>query len=216
MDGVGHRETWVSQLDQGLLSMGFDLDVTQRDRLIDYLVLLDRWNGAYNLTAIRDPGEMVSRQLLDSLSILPLLPRGTIVDVGSGAGLPGIPLAIAHQNSSFTLLDANGKKARFLAQCKLSLGLDNVRIVHSRVEAHTPSPGYDAVVSRAFASMYKLLQLTSHLVGRGGYWVAMKGRLQPAEIGQVRTQGFMLEVAPLKVWGSEGERHALICSSPID
>jgi 16S rRNA (guanine527-N7)-methyltransferase len=201
---------WRRQLREGLLAMDIALSERQQQRLLDYLALLLKWNKAFNLTAIRDANEMVSRQLLDSLSILPLL-RGTrVLDVGTGPGLPGIPLAVARPDCQFTLLDSNGKKTRFVQQSVVTLGLDNVQVVRDRVEGYRPAAGFDTITSRAFAALPKMLQLTEHLLDERGRLLAMKGTVPGEEITELAAAGYRVEVVPLRVPESDGQRHALL------
>lgn len=206
-----HHPGWGGQLGHGLRALGIGLDEAQQTLLLDYLALLQKWNRAYNLTAIRDPREMVSRQLLDSLSILPLLHGRAVLDVGTGPGLPGIPLAIASPERRFTLLDSNGKKTRFVQQAIHELALGNVQAVQERVESFRPPAGFDTVVSRAFAALPKMIDLTRHLLTPGGLLLAMKGVVPEAEIDQLRQTGMVVEVVRLRIPGSEGERHAVLC-----
>ncbi|RME32397.1 MAG: 16S rRNA (guanine(527)-N(7))-methyltransferase RsmG [Gammaproteobacteria bacterium] len=148
----------------------------ERQRLLlDYLALLRRWNRAYNLTAITDPGEMVRRHLLESLRLLPLIEGGRVLDVGSGAGVPGMVLAIADPQRAYTLLDARGKRTRFLTQVKLELGLKNVTVVRARVERYRPGAPFDTLLARAFASLPALLRLCRPLLPAGGLLLAMTG-----------------------------------------
>jgi len=174
------------RLDDGLVAMGRGidaaLDAAGRDRLIAFLALLQRWNGVYNLTAVRDPEDMVPRHLLDSLAILPWVTRGPLLDAGTGAGLPGIPLAIARPTLQFTLLDGNGKKTRFVRQAVLELGLDNVEVVHSRLEAYRPALKFATITARAVASLSDLYQGCAHLAAADARLLAMKGRLPEQEI----------------------------------
>ena len=189
--------------------MSIQLSGRQCDRLLDYLVLLQKWNRSFNLTAVRDPQQMVARQLLDSLSILPLLRGPRVLDVGSGPGLPGIPLAIARPDFQITLLDANGKKTRFLEQARMYLELENVEVVRSRVEAFHPSELYDTLTSRAFSSLQTMETLTSHLLRPTGLSLAMKGTLPDEEIAALEKLGCRPRVLPLEVPGTEGKRHAV-------
>jgi len=205
-----YPENWNSQLDTGLQQMGLELSQAQQQKLLKYLALLMKWNRAYNLTAIRDPEEMVSRQLLDSLSILPLIHGRRILDVGTGAGLPGIPLAICLPDVSFTLLDSNGKKIRFVQQVKLELGLDNVEVQHSRVEQLDNVMGFDTITSRAFAALPKIVALTTGLMADQGILLAMKGTVPQEEVAELRQTGAEVEITRLEVPQSGGERHAII------
>lgn len=167
------------QLQAGLQALG--LDPRHAATHARYIGLLDKWNAAFNLTAVRDPAQMVSRHVLDSLSIAPRLHGARLLDVGTGAGLPGIPLAIEQPERTFVLLDTNGKKTRFVTQAVLELGLGNVTVVKSRVEDYRPEAGFDAIVSRAFASLADFVTLTRHLLAPGGVWLAMKAGLGAEE-----------------------------------
>jgi 16S rRNA (guanine527-N7)-methyltransferase len=174
------------RLDAGLAAMGNDIDTALddagRDRLIAFLALLAHWNRAYNLTAVRDPLEMVPRHLLDSLAVLPWVTRGPVLDAGTGAGLPGIPLAVARPALQFTLLDSNGKKTRFVRQVVLELGLSNVEVVHSRLEAYRPGPKFATITARAVASLSELCDSCAHLAAADARLLALKGRLPEPEI----------------------------------
>ena len=205
-----HLDLWRRQLRDGLQAMAIDLSERQQQLLLDYLALLLKWNRAFNLTAIRDPGEMVSRQLLDSLSILPLLRGARVLDVGTGPGLPGIPLAVARPDSRFVLIDSNGKKTRFVQQSLVTLGLSNAEVVRIRVESYRADTGFDTITSRAFAALPKLLQLTRHLLDERGQLLAMKGTLPTGEIAELEAVGYRVEVVPLQVPGSDRQRHALL------
>jgi 16S rRNA (guanine527-N7)-methyltransferase len=152
------------------------LDANKVDQLIAYIALLDRWNKAYNLTAVRDPAAMVVRHLLDSLAIAPYVSGQRIIDVGTGPGLPGIPLAITFPDRHFSLLDSNGKKTRFLFQAKTQLSLKNVEIIEDRVESYHPEPLFDAVVTRAFADLSLTARLCRHLLIDHGKIYAMKAQ----------------------------------------
>ncbi|MES9870088.1 MAG: 16S rRNA (guanine(527)-N(7))-methyltransferase RsmG [Sedimenticola sp.] len=204
------RLTWEKQLADGLHRMGVDLSNQQQGLLLDYLALLLKWNNAFNLTAVRDPAEMVARQLLDSLSILDMVRGPRVLDVGTGPGLPGIPLAIALSDANFTLLDSNGKKTRFVQQAKTALGLSNVEVVNGRVESFRPENPFDTVTSRAFAALPKMAQLTAHLLAGDGQLLAMKGTIPQDEIAQVEREGHRVQVIELKVPDTEGERHAIL------
>jgi len=204
-----YPENWNVQLASGLKQMSLELTQPQQQKLLEYLALLMKWNRTYNLTAIRDPDEMVSRQLLDSLSILPLIQGSRILDVGTGAGLPGIPLAICLPESSFTLLDSNGKKTRFVQQAKLELGLDNVEVQHSRVEQLDSGRKFDTITSRAFAALPKIVKLTAGSMANQGILLAMKGAVPQEEVAELRQAGAEVETIQLEVPNS-GERHAII------
>jgi 16S rRNA (guanine527-N7)-methyltransferase len=169
---------------------------------------LVKWNAAYNLTAIRDPDEMVVKHLLDSLALLPHVPEtARLIDVGTGAGLPGIPLAVARPKLDVTLLDSNAKKTRFCTQAALELGLRNVTVVQARAEAHHPDALYEVIVSRAFAEIADFLAWTGHLGGPAARWLAMKGTRPDAELAKLPPGFRMRAIHPLHVPGLDAERH---------
>ncbi len=200
---------WAGQLEQGLEAMGIGLDADRRERLLDYLALLRHWNRAYNLTAVRDPARMVARQLLDSLSVLPLVAGPRVLDLGTGAGLPGVPLAVARPDWEITLLDSNLKKTRFLRQVRLELGLENLEVVQARAEAWRPAEPFRTLTSRAFAPLPRMVAASRHLLAPGGHWVAMKGRVPRDELAAL-PEGLAAEVVPLSVPGETGERCAVV------
>jgi len=202
----------AEELKQGAALLDIDLNATQQGQLIDYLRLLNKWNKAYNLTAVRDPAQMVSRHLLDSLSVAPHVEQGGSrwLDVGSGGGMPGVPLAILFPERSFTLLDSNGKKTRFLTQVRLELKLTNLEVVHSRVEDFRPGQAFTGITSRAFSSLDDFANWTRHLGDVDTRWLAMKG-VQPDDELQALPADFQLEhCLVLKVPGCQGQRHLLI------
>lgn len=201
-------------LSRGAQQLGVALTDQQQQLLLRYLGLLHKWNRAYNLTAIRDPLAMVSRHLLDSLSVVPeieaLQPTPQrIADVGTGPGLPGVVLAILYPHRRFVLMDSNGKKTRFLQQVELELGLNNIEIYNGRVEQYSIDQPFDAVISRAFASLEDMLTWTAPLCDQNGYYLAMKGLYPEQELAQM-PEGFTLrDSKPLQVPGTDGERHLL-------
>lgn len=198
------------KLDKGLERLGLDLPEAVRDGLIAYVQLLAKWNRAYNLTAVRDPAEMVTRHLLDSLAVVPHLEGERIIDVGTGGGLPGIPLALVFPERRFVLLDANSKKTRFLIQARAVLGLENVEVVHARVEQYHDESPFDCIITRAFASVTDILTNSRHLLTRNGEFLAMKGVVPDEELAAL-PQGFYLdEVIPLRVPGLEQEQRHLL------
>jgi 16S rRNA (guanine527-N7)-methyltransferase len=205
-------------LSSGLTQLGLNCSHTVQARLVDYVQLLDKWNRVYNLTAVRDPGEMVTRHILDSLAIAPYLRGTSILDVGTGAGLPGIPLAIISQElgqeRQFVLLDSNSKKTRFVQQAIAELGLTNVQVVHTRAEDYHPDQLFDVVVSRAFASINDMLKYTGQHCASNGVILAMKGTDPTYELQQLPTGFRVKAVHPLKVPGLEGQRH-LVCITPV-
>jgi 16S rRNA (guanine527-N7)-methyltransferase len=200
-------------LDRGLGEMALALPAGARERLLDYSALLAKWNRTYNLTAIRDPLAMVAHHLLDSLSVLPHLPlavdRARLADAGSGAGLPGIPLAIARPRWHVALAESSQKKAAFLRQASIELALDNVEVHEGRVEAWRPQPLFDLVISRAFAALGEFIAACRHLVAPGGVLAAMKGAAPQdlmAPCSLIRLQVPLLDA----------QRHLVLCpaSSP--
>jgi len=191
--------TDAERLARGLGALGIDLDDHQQAALIGYLVLMTRWNRAYNLTAVRDPAEMVTRHLLDSLAVLPHLNGTSLIDVGTGAGLPGIPLAIACPQMQFTLLDASAKRIRFVRQAVMELGLKNVTPVQSRVDAYHPEHGFDVVISRAFAALSDMLVACRHLVSADGRFLAMKGDRVAQELVDLPAGFDVIDVLTLEV-----------------
>lgn len=202
----------AEELAQGAGELGVELSTRQQQQLLAYLALLIKWNKAYNLTAVRDPDEMVSRHLLDSLSLVPYVGEAgdNWLDVGSGGGMPGIPLAILFPERRFTLLDSNGKKTRFLTQVKLELQLANLEVIHSRVEAFQPAQPFAGIVSRAFSSLDDFANWTRHLGDRHTQWLAMKG-VHPDDELQALPADFRLTASHLlKVPGCQGQRHLLI------
>lgn len=200
-----------SQLALGVSALGVALPDGAIDRLAQYLRLLEKWNRVHNLTAIREPGQMVTLHVLDSLSVLPYLAQArTLVDVGSGAGLPGIPLAIARPDLHVTLLDSSHKKATFLEQARAELALENLAVACERVERWHPQAKFDAVVSRAFAELADFVQGARHLVAPGGAMLAMKGVHPFEEIAKLPS-GFRLDrVVELSVPELEAKRHLVL------
>jgi len=198
------------QLDQGLVRLGLDLPVRARETLIDYVALLAKWNRTYNLTAIREPSAVVSNHLLDSLSVLPFIKAAKVLDVGSGAGLPGLVVAIARPEVSVTLLDANNKKAAFLQQAVASLALPNARVVCTRVETWRPGEFFPAIVSRAFAALKDFIAGAKELLAPGGRFYAMKGQYPADEIAQLPHGFRVVDVVSLEVPGLAARRHLVI------
>ena len=194
-------------LTQGLQALSLDFSAAQTQRCLDYLALLQKWNKAYNLTAIRDPQEMVTKHLLDSLSIQPYLVGDAVLDVGTGAGLPGIPLAIAEPGKRFILLDSNGKKIRFVRQAAIELGLSNVEAIHGRIEA-LQDRQFSTITTRAFSALSDMHIISPQLLASEGVLLAMKGALHaddrvPEAYQLVRTQ-------VLAVPGVPAARHVLV------
>lgn len=206
------NDTQRKHLHQGCTALALAPTAGQIGQLADYLQLLVRWNRAYNLTAIRDPDAMISRHLLDSLAIAPHISQARVIDVGTGAGLPGVPLAILYPHREFHLLDSNGKKTRFLFQVKTALGLDNMTVHHARVESFQPTELFEAVLSRAFASLADMVAGCCHLLTPGGSFLAMKGTYPAAEIAAIQDRCQVDEVYPISVPTLAEQRHLVAMS----
>lgn len=199
-----------AQLQQGVQALGLTLEDAQQRRLLAYLQLLARWNKHYNLTRITAPEEMIGGHLLDSLAVLPFIKPARVLDVGSGAGLPGIPLAIARPDWQVCLLDSNSKKTRFLNQVKIELGLANVEIVQQRMEDYRPAELFATVVCRALTSVRDFAVGASHACQRDGIMVAMKGQYPTAELAESADLGLRCSVVPVAVPGVNAQRHLVI------
>lgn len=205
------RLNQADELQRGITQMGLALDAETQGRLLDYLALLHKWNKVYNLTAIRDPRQMVSNHLLDSLAVLPHLWEGRWLDVGCGAGLPGLVLALARPGWQWVLLDSNGKKTSFVQQAVIELGLQNVSVHCERVEGWQTAEKFDGIISRAFADLGEFLRVTRHLISERGRWVAMKG-LAEQELPGI-PQGCRAErIVPLRVPGLHAARSLVIAT----
>ena len=196
----------------GAERLGISLSGEQVCLLVEYIELLDKWNKTYNLTAVRDPSLMVSRHIMDSLSILPYIKSKKILDVGSGAGLPGIPLGVVCPEKHISTLDSNGKKTRFITQVKSGLGLKNLTVVNSRVELYQPVGFFDEVVSRAFSSLADMVEKTRHLLDKSGVYLAMKGLYPERELEELARQTGceLVECVSLNVLDSDEVRHLVI------
>lgn len=198
-----------------LLATGIDelrlpLNEHHQHQLLNYLELLERWNQVYNLTAVREPDAMVTLHLLDSLSVLPYLHGNQVIDVGSGAGLPGIPLAITNPDRHFVVLDSIGKKTRFMAQAIQTLGLKNIDVVQARVEQYQPEQRFNTVISRAFAALDHFIKCTAHLCAPNGRFLAMKGAIADDERNTLPSGYRELEMIELTVPGLDAQR-CLVC-----
>ena len=200
----------LNKLSRLLAEAGISLTDHQKNQLVAYVGMLDKWNKAYNLTSVRDPNEMLVRHILDSIIVAPHIKGTRFIDVGTGPGLPGIPLAIVRPESHFTLLDSLGKRIRFLRQVQHELKLDNVTPVQSRVEEFSGEPLFDGVISRAFASLSDMVSWCHHLPAKNGYFYALKGLVQEDEMANL-PQGYVVnEIIELHVPQLEGERHLVV------
>ena len=202
--------TPARELAQGVTELGLTLPAGTQQRLLAYLELLQKWNRVYNLTAVRTAPRMVSQHLLDCLAAVPHVAAAAILDVGSGAGLPGIPLALALPGSRVTLLDSNHKKAAFLRQAVMELKLANAGVVCERVEAWKAPAPFDIVISRAFSDLAEFVSLAGRHTAAAGRLVAMKGLHPYEEIAQLPAGWRVLRVVPLKIPGLRGERHLVV------
>lgn len=206
---------------QGTEHMSVNLEEAQVEKLLIYIREFEKWNKAYNLSAVRDLREMVKRHLLDSLSVVPYFQQtehstDRIIDVGTGGGLPGIPLAIVFPEKQFTLLDSNGKKTRFLFHIKTLLQLNNVTIENNRAENFNPAQKCNVIISRAFSSLQDMVENCGHLLLEGGVFMAMKGLFPADEIKAIAGKIIILETIKLNVAETDGERHLLILqTSPV-
>lgn len=206
---------WRAQLESGLQALALPSPVDRAelaDKLAAYVELLQKWNQAFNLTAVRDPAEMVTRHILDSLAVAPFLPpgsRGSLLDVGTGPGLPGIPLALLDPDRPVTLLDSDIKKTRFCRQAVLALGLENVDVVHARDKDYLPAQRFANVISRAFASLADFVAGTRHLVAEGGSLLAMKGAYPEKEVRALPDGVTVVASHRLDVPGLGAERYLL-------
>ena len=201
-------------LDRGLAQLGIDVAPPQRRQLIDFIILLEKWNRVFNLTAVKDPIQMVIRHILDSLAVLPYI-RGTrVLDVGSGAGLPGIPLAIVKPEWRYTLLDKQRKKTRFMLQAAADLGLSQVEVVYGAVETFAPTELFDTVVARAFASLYHMVDSCGRLCAPHGRLLAMKGKPAPEELSALPPGYRCVEDVQLRVPGLNAAR-SLVVVAPV-
>ncbi|EHU5585792.1 16S rRNA (guanine(527)-N(7))-methyltransferase RsmG [Salmonella enterica] len=203
----------LNKLSRLLADAGISLTDHQKTLLVAYVDMLHKWNKAYNLTSVRDPNEMLVRHILDSIVVAPYLQGQRFIDVGTGPGLPGIPLAIVLPDAHFTLLDSLGKRVRFLRQVQHELKLENITPVQSRVEAYPSEPSFDGVISRAFASLNDMVSWCHHLPGEKGRFYALKGQLPGDEIASLPDDFSVESVEKLRVPHLEGERHLVIIKS---
>lgn len=207
--------TLAAQLSAGIGALGLEIGAEAQDKLLAYLALMAKWNRVYNLTALRRPSEWVTHHLLDSLSVLPLVRGPKVIDVGSGAGLPGLVLAIARPDWQIVSVEAVDKKAAFQRQAAAELALTNVSVKARRVEELGLEDGADTVVSRAFSGLFDFVHLTRHLLKPGGQWAAMKGKLPKEEMERLPGDVRVIRVVTLKVPGLNAER-CVILMSPLE
>lgn len=207
---ISEDKHFAEQLKNGAKRLNLALDSSKITKFIAYLQQFIKWNNAYNLSAIRDPEQIISKHLLDSLSVASTIEGNRFIDVGTGGGLPGIPLAIVFPERTFTLLDSNGKKTRFLFQVKQLLELDNVDIVDQRVESFTPAPRFDGVITRAFSSLKIMTESCDHLLDDGGRFWAMKGVFPQDELRQLEKRYIVEATFELEVPGVDGERTLVV------
>jgi 16S rRNA (guanine527-N7)-methyltransferase len=198
------------QMGQGLAGLGIQLNSEAVERLSAYVALLGKWNRVYNLTAIREPGKIVSHHLLDSLAVLSHLNADTIADIGSGAGLPGIPIAVAKPDMRVVLVESNHKKCAFLRQAMTELQLENVEVVSDRAEKWRPPQLFGAVISRAFADLASFVEIAGHLCRPDGVLLAMKGLYPDEELGQLPAEVELKSVETIDVPGLRAARHLVI------
>ena len=198
------------KLAEGLKQLGLDLTPDVQAQLLKFIGLLHKWNKVHNLTAIREPLKMITHHLLDSLAVLPYISGERLVDVGSGGGLPGIPLAIEKPDLSITVLDSNHKKTGFMRQAVIDLGLKNVEVVGDRVELFQPGQPFDTVISRAFSDLAEFVKLTRHLLASGGKLLAMKGVYPYEEIAALPPDIKVEAVIPLEVPELGAKRHLVV------
>ncbi|GHD97382.1 MULTISPECIES: 16S rRNA (guanine(527)-N(7))-methyltransferase RsmG [Pseudocitrobacter] len=197
----------INKLSRLLDEAGISLTDHQKSQLVAYVDMLNKWNKAYNLTSVRDPNEMLIRHILDSIVVAPHLHGQRFIDVGTGPGLPGVPLSIVRPESHFTLLDSLGKRIRFLRQVQHELKLENITPVQSRVEEFPAEPPFDGVISRAFASLTDMVSWCKHLPAENGRFYALKGQRPDDEISQLPTEFSVENIVELRVPHLEGERH---------
>ncbi|SDK72379.1 16S rRNA m(7)G-527 methyltransferase [Methylophilus rhizosphaerae] len=200
----------ASQLAAGVKALGLESVVTadMQAQCLAYMALMQKWNKVYNLTAIRDPQEMLALHVLDSLSVLPYIQSGSLLDVGSGGGLPGLIVSITRPDVQVTTIDTVQKKAIFMRQVKAELGVNNAQVIHGRVEAYQPPSPFDQVISRAFSEIALFRRLTMHLIKPHGRWLAMKGVVPEHELQLA--QVIPAEIIPLQVPTLQAERHLIV------
>lgn len=208
---MSKKQVLQSRLADGAAEMGIRIDEKQLQTLLTYLALLRRWNRVYNLTAVKSDTGILTRHLLDSLSVVPYLQGKKVVDIGSGAGLPGVPVAVACPEKQITLLDSNAKRCRFLRQVQAELNMQNVKVVQQRAEEYRPAEKFDNLLSRAFSSLQDFIACSKHLLADGGQVLAMKGVWPGEEAAELPTGFIIKNVVKLTVPGLPEQRHLVIC-----
>ncbi|GAA0860255.1 16S rRNA (guanine(527)-N(7))-methyltransferase RsmG [Aliiglaciecola litoralis] len=199
----------LTAFDKVTQPLALEITEDQRQKLVDFVLMINKWNKAYNLTSVRDPQDMLVKHIVDSIVVAPFLTKQRYIDVGTGPGLPGIPLSIMHPDKHFVLLDSLGKRVRFMKQAKFELGLDNIEPVQSRVEQYQPDVPLDIVLSRAFASIKDMLHWCQHLVDSQGEFFALKGQFPEQEIALLPDGFEMIESIELAIPMLEGDRHLI-------
>lgn len=202
-------DTWRARLAAGLDELGCTLDADAQQRLLDYIALLLQWNGAYNLTAVREPLAMIDRHLIDSLAVLPFARGSDLADIGTGPGIPGLVLALVHPYMRVWLVDSNGKKARFLRECLRRFQLPGV-VVHEQRAEKLPVAAFTQVISRAYADLADFVASTRQILAPDGRWLALKGKRPDAEIARLPADVGVDAIHRLHVPGADGERHLLV------
>lgn len=190
--------------------LSFEVNTNQQQKLLDYLAMMVKWNKAYNLTSVRNTREMLVKHIVDSIAVKPFLTGTKFIDVGTGPGLPGIPLSIVMPNAHFVLVDSLGKRVRFMKQCAFELSLSNIEPVQSRVEAFTQANDFDGVLSRAFASLKDMLHWCQHLVDSEGCFFALKGQFPEIELTELGESFKLVATHSVQVPGLTGDRHVVV------
>lgn len=202
-------DTWRTRLSQGLNALELVLDDRTQQHLLEYIALLVQWNGAFNLTAVRDPLAMIDRHLIDSLAVLPFARGNDLADIGTGPGIPGLVLALVHPYERVWLVDSNGKKARFMRECLRRFAIAGVEVHEKRAEALTDSRGFSLVISRAYAELRDFVETTRNILAPQGHWLALKGKRPIEEIERLPRDVEVHAIHRLQVPGADGERHLL-------
>lgn len=202
-----------AMLTEGARTLGVQLTAEMEQQLLQFVALLAKWNRVYNLTSVRKPPDMITRHILDSLAALPYVHGSQVLDIGTGAGLPGIPLAVACPAWNVVLLDSSGKKLRFVRQAVAELGLSNVQVEHARIEEYAPQARYDTVISRAFSSLGEIYEQAQRLCASSGRVIAMKGVYPVAEVEALPSQELVREVVTLEIPQMQAQRHLVIMAA---